>query len=215
MKISFKGLMDVMKGKNYTIYTENYQLNIVGIRRIVPTDMNMFDDLITVFFTVPSIVPWRQTDVTELFEDKISKRIWVFNQFPATTEPGKPFLLNPVNPAGTAILCEGQYIDVYKRDLHNNKYLALCQRLGEVEVWRDDDKDTEYDFKKKQKGFFGINIHRASQWKLLRWIDKNSAGCQVIQNNKHFDLMMNWTKIHEDKFGNKFSYTLINEKDFQ
>lgn len=202
-----------MLKKGYVIFNDYYKMNIVGIRRIVPGVVNEFDDLICTFFFVPSKIPWLGNPPVEVFQDKISEKFIVFSQFPATTEPGKPFMLKPINPKGTAILVEGQYHS-YKIDKHNGKYDALCQRLSTVEVWRDNNKDLNYDFKVKEKGMFGINIHRASKWAILRWIDSNSAGCQVIQSPKHFeDLFMSWAYVHRNMHGNSFTYTLINEKD--
>ncbi len=214
LKIEFKALREILKSKQYVIYNEHNKLNIVGIRRIVPGVVNKFDDLITIFFTVPEVTPWKVSDTTEIYKDMSSGKVWIYNQFPATTEPGKSYLIKPINPAGTAILCEGQYVDTYKIDKHNGKYKALCQRLKPVWVWRDNNKDEEYNFMTKQQGFFGINIHRASAWSILPWVDKNSAGCQVVQSPKHFDSLMSWSDLHEAKYGNVFTYTLINEKDF-
>lgn len=215
MRVKFQDVHKALVSKNYKIFTRINELNIVGIRRIVPNVKNKFDDLVTVFFTVPLGTPWNVTPVTELFYDKRIDKTWVFSQYPATTEPGKSYLLNPINKKGTAILTEGQYEAVYKIDKHNGKYEALCQRLGNVTVWRDSNKDTEYDFKVKEAGMFGINIHRANQWNILEWIDKNSAGCQVIQSPKHFNELMGWAKLHEHLYENVFTYTLISENDLQ
>lgn len=88
---------------------------------------------------------------------------WVIRQWPITTKPGTTVLRRPVNSKGTAILVPGQYEGVYKLDLHAGKYLALCQRLGSVKVYRDNDKDDQYDLNPStiEEGMFGINIHRA------------------------------------------------------
>jgi hypothetical protein len=76
--------------------------------------------------------------------------------------PGTASLRRPLNSKGTAILKEGQYTDVYSIDLHQGKYEALCQRNGNVEVYRDGDKDDTPELTGKTfKGMFGINIHKA------------------------------------------------------
>lgn len=55
---------------------------------------------------------------------------------------------------------------VYKFALHRGKYLALCQRAGQVTVHRDEkDDDT---------GMFGINIHKGG------FTSTSSLGCQTI-----------------------------------
>ena len=68
---------------------------------------------------------------------------------------------------GMACLVEGVYY-VHKFDLHKGKYMALCQRAGEVTVLRDGDPPY------LDKGNFGINIHRGGN------TTTSSEGCQTI-----------------------------------
>ncbi|NEX11946.1 MAG: hypothetical protein C1942_04495 [Prosthecochloris sp.] len=65
---------------------------------------------------------------------------------------------------GMASLDPGAWF-VHKFDLLRGKYLALCQRAGDVTVTRDGNKDT---------GSFGINIHRGG------YNQTSSEGCQTI-----------------------------------
>jgi hypothetical protein len=60
---------------------------------------------------------------------------------------------------------------------------------------------------------FGINIHRASSTQTLEEIGKNSAGCQVIQSPENYKLFIQLCEQSSEIFGNKFTYTLINQKD--
>jgi len=140
---------------------------------------------------------------------------WKKIQMQATTLAGIHWLEKPLNPKGCAILKPGQYRSVWKLSKHNGKYDALCQRLGNVTVYRDNDKDREYDIVdgKEEKGMFGINIHRASISKELEKVDKYSAGCQVIQDPVDYALFMWICKAAQLIWKNKFSYTLINEDD--
>ena len=181
----------------YSVYkndTKPYNLNIVGIRATNPA-INRFNDLMCVF--------WK-------YEGQ-----WNIYKMQCTTLPGLHWLENPMNPKGCAILKEDQYKSTYSIDKHNGKYLALCQRLAEVTVYRDDDKDREYDMiaSTEQTGMFGINIHRASAYKELERVNKNSAGCQVIQDPNEFQIHMDIVKKAGEMWGNSFTYTLINEND--
>tara|TARA_R110000751_G_scaffold26901_4_gene71540 strand:- start:5127 stop:5732 length:606 start_codon:yes stop_codon:yes gene_type:complete len=178
----------------YMVDTKPYNLNIVGIRASNPTT-NRFNDLLCVF--------WK-------YEGR-----WNIYKMQCTTLPGLHWLEKPMNPKGCAILKEGQYKSTYSVDKHNGKYLALCQRLEKVTVYRDDDKNRQYDMiaSTQQRGMFGINIHRASEYREDERVNKNSAGCQVIQDPNEYDIHMKIVIKSAEIWGNSFTYTLINEKD--
>ena len=63
---------------------------------------------------------------------------------------------------GVARLVPGQYRKTYAVSIHAGKYEAVCQRLGNVTVWRDKNRDLVYDEVVKDTGMFGINIHRSN-----------------------------------------------------
>ena len=195
--ITTKALIEAVEKLGHSVFkgdTKPYNLNIVGIRAIKPAT-NRFNDLMCVF--------WK-------YEGQ-----WNIYKMQCTTLPGLHWLENPMNPKGCAILKEGQYKSTYSIDKHNNKYLALCQRLAPVTVYRDDDKDREYDMiaSTEQRGMFGINIHRASAYKELERVNKNSAGCQVIQDPNEYEIHMDIVKKAAEVWGNSFTYTLINQKN--
>lgn len=195
--ITTKALIEAVEKLGHSVFkgdTKPYNLNIVGIRAIKPAT-NRFNDLMCVF--------WK-------YEGQ-----WNIYKMQCTTLPGLHWLENPMNPKGCAILKEGQYKSTYSVDKHNGKYLALCQRLAPVTVYRDDDKDREYDMiaSTEQRGMFGINIHRASAYKELERVNKNSAGCQVIQDPNEYKIHMDIVKKAVEVWGNSFTYTLINQKN--
>ncbi len=68
---------------------------------------------------------------------------------------------------GMASLNPGAWF-VHKFDLHSGKYLALCQRLGDVTVTRDGEPPYP------DTGMFGINIHKGG------YNGTSSEGCQTI-----------------------------------
>ncbi|MDQ3279773.1 MAG: hypothetical protein M3Q06_15710 [Bacteroidota bacterium] len=136
----------------YGIDREKYPLIIVGIRGYYKdsmgapgvNDRGIYDD--AVFIHSPS----------------------VFAAFNGNTDPSR--LRRGIGfgaRKGMASLKPGPWF-VHKFDLHNGKYMALCQRLGKVTVMRDGEPayaDT---------GDFGINIHKGS------YNGTSSLGCQTI-----------------------------------
>lgn len=180
----------ILKDNGYVLYTAPYRLNIVGLRSR-STKSNSFDDEIHVFYTKP--------------DGK-----WDYHIYPATTDPGTFWLNNPSYGAGTAILSQGQHVDCYAIGKHRGQYDALVQ-VKPVTVIRDYDRDAFLDFQNgtKQKGNFGINIHRAEVKGTTKFINQYSAGCQVFQNAEDFAVFIKLCKQHEKLYGNKFTYTLI------
>lgn len=184
-----------MEKKDYAVFTGGeYNVNIVGIRS---NEMraNKFDDWLTVFY-----------------DDGNDAR---FHLFQCTTDPGTYWLKNPGRVEGTAILVPNQYRSVYKVDYHNGKYLALCQRGGEVAVFRDPDRDNLLDMDPAtiMWGWFGINIHHASYYGTSTNVDKWSAGCQVIASIDDFNTFMAIIQKSRAIYGNSFTYTLLTEQD--
>ena len=195
-KSEIRTLLGVLKSKGYRIYSKPYELNIVG-RRTDNTKANSFDDFIYIFY-------------------KNNDDDWEGYKAKATTDAGTYWLEKPIQSKGTALLKGGQYVDTYKIDLHNGKYYALTQRLNPVVVIRDYDRNNVLDFNngKEETGMFGINIHRASLVGTTKFIDKYSAGCQVFSNIDDFNKFMEMAYKQKDLYGNKFTYTLIDERTY-
>jgi len=137
---------------------------------------------------------------------KNTSGIYVTMMWQGTTDPGLYWLENPMNVKGTAILKPGNYKDSHKIGMHRGEYKALVQNKP-LPVWRDRDKDKEYDFSSDDYGTFGINIHRANPNTQSKQIDKWSAGCQVFANPADFKLFLQLSEQH----GQVFTYTLFNE----
>lgn len=192
-------IKNIARQKGYLIFKELYKLNIWGVRSTTEIP-NKFDDELHVFFKVPI----GQTKFTE----------WKHFVFKCTTDPGTYWLKNPMNPKGTAMLVPNQYVDAYKIDKHRGKYYALCQRLNKVEVIRDYNRNAILDFYNgtKEKGMFGINIHRARKTGVTYEIANHSAGCQVFQKARDFEFFMKLCEMHKRVHGNKFTYTLIDKR---
>jgi hypothetical protein len=187
MLARIKGLL---RQKGFKLFNRPYELNIVGLRSksIVP---NKFDDELHVFYMV-------------------NPTKWEYHVFKITTDPGTFWLNNPMQPQGTAIVSEGQYINSHAIGLHRGQYKALIQAKP-ITVMRDYDRNAILDFYngKKESGLYGINIHRANKVGTTLTVDKNSAGCQVFANASQFDAFMKLCEQHRSRYGNSFTYTLF------
>jgi hypothetical protein len=180
----------IMRHNGYKVFSRPFELNIVGLRS-KSTIPNRFDDEIHVFY-------------------KVSTLNWHYHVFKATTDPGTYWLRQPMQPQGTAILAQGQFINAYQLGLHRGKYLALVQRRP-VRLIRDYNRDAVLDFNngKLSLELAGVNIHRANQTGTTKTVDKNSAGCQVFENADDFAVFIKLCKKHESLYGNQFTYSLI------
>jgi Trp operon repressor len=71
-----------------------------------------------------------------------------------------------------------------------------------------------YSVGKNQQALGGqCYFHRAGENSMS--VDNWSEGCQVFQNSKHWRHFMDMCKIHVQKNGNSFTYTLMEERDLQ
>ncbi len=189
-----------MLAKGYSFFeTGNYNLNIIGVRND-SGDASRFDDAMVVLY-------------------KVSGE-WVCDMYPITTEPGTSILKRPIKEVrhkGTAILVPDQYKGTYKVGWHGSKtngHTALIQRGGKVRVWRDNNRDTTPDYHgEEEEGWFGINIHKHRGSAARVNTGGVSAGCQVFQNTKDFYEFMDTCDIASEKWGNSFTYTLLEQKD--
>ena len=187
-------ILDYVASLGYTVFESGeYNLNIIGIRS-KDHKANSFDDRICAVFK--------------------DAQGWVTRTWESTPEPGKYWLEHPTNVKGTAILVPGQYRSVWKIDKHQGKYDALCQRNGNVKTYRDSNKDdvVDLDIQSITEGMYGINIHKAGLDSTQ--VDRWSAGCQVFSRSADFDEFMSICYAAKSKWGNSFSYTLIDEPEF-
>jgi hypothetical protein len=195
--ITVEKIRAACSAKGYAFFDGNksFNLNIIGIRAS-SHQSNSFDDGI--------VVAYRDHNLD-----------WTVDRYTVTTDPGKKYLKRTVNVKGAAILLPGQYRSVYHIGLHRGSYKALCQRGGPVRVWRDNNKDEILDHDVEiEKGWFGINIHRAHAELVLESVNGYSAGCQVFSSPQEFAYFMAICECAETLFGNSFTYTLFDESDF-
>ncbi len=199
-KIEAERAEKAFKKMGYAFFKKgDYNLNIIGIRNSSGAP-DTFDDSINLLY-------------------KINGE-WVWDTYEITTEPGPSILKRPlksVQDKGTAILVPGQYRSTYKIGWHgssSNGHTALCQRGGEVSVWRDNNRDAVPDTHgPEDKGWFGINIHKHRGSGARVNTGGVSAGCQVFKDSLEFAEFMETCRDSEEKYGNSFTYTLIEERD--
>ena len=185
-----------VKAKGYVWFEgeKDYDVNIVGVRNSATGQKvtNAFDDTITLSYKVGGQ--------------------WKFHTWTCTTDPGKKGVMEYHNANGVARLVEGQYRGSHGIGLHQGKYEALRQAKN-VKVYRDANKDLNYDENKIQEGVFGINIHKAGADST--YVENWSEGCQVFKRSKDFDEFMAIIRKSRDIHGNSFTYTLIESSDIK
>ena len=184
-----------MKAKGYK-YFENgdFNVNIIGVRNSSTGNKvtNVFDDHLTLSYK--------------------ENGEWKFKIWPATTDPGTKGVKEFHNAAGVARLVPGQYSGSHHVGLHQGKYEALKQQKP-VKVYRDANRDMNYDETKIQEGVFGINIHKAGADST--YVENWGEGCQVFKRSADFEAFMKICRKARDTHGNSFTYTLIESTDIK
>ena len=188
-------IIKTAESKGYTIDRRPFKLNLIGVRNSKATNQNNFDDQIAYFYY----------DNNGQLRGKVSV---------GTTDPSTYWLNNPMNVKGAAVLKSGEYKDAYAIGLHKGLYTALVQ-VKSVTTIRDDDRNALINyFAPTTTGKYGINIHRATLNKANKAvIGQDSAGCQVFRDVADYNEMIDLAKKSREKYGNNFSYILIDERD--
>ena len=139
-----------------------------------------------------NIVGVRNSDtgqkVTNAFDDKMTLSFkvngaWEYREWSNTTDPGKKGVM---------------------------EYQALKQ-FKPVTVYRDANKDMNYDENKTATGVFGINIHKAGVDST--YVENWSEGCQVFKKAADFEAFMAIVRKSAAAGYKSFTYTLIESKD--
>jgi hypothetical protein len=199
---SIEEIINIMQAKDYKVFDEGANnLNLVGIRNSEEPNANTFNDLFCCFY-------------------KDDSNNWQIHYWACTTDPGLAFRVKPMNAKfGTAILVPGQYRGTYQIGTHAAgsafAHTALRQ-VKPVRLYRDRNLNEELDFDTSdiEEGLYGINIHRASAWNNAPEVNNWSAGCQVIQGVKNHEKLMELCKLAAEKYGDIFTYTLLESDDF-
>lgn len=157
-------IVAAMIKKGYTLDTKPGQVNIVYVE-------GMNED-----GTINNDAPdgWNDLRVVIGFD---GEKPVILGKWTATTEPGKYYTDNPVNPSGAARIAFGQYT-AWRVGMHRGVQEALVQR-GPVTVCRDLNKDMVRTGDARDTGdSFGINQHHGYN-QSEDSVGKTSAGCLV------------------------------------
>lgn len=129
-----------------------------------------------------------------------------------TTKPGLYWLKQKMcNANGTAILQPGQYPSCWMIGKHKG-YEALVQKGMPFHVWRDQDEDGQLDAEgRTYKDVTGLNMHTTSFINDIDKVGAYSAGCQVRQHHEDHQTVMGILKRSAERYGNSFTYTLIDK----
>jgi hypothetical protein len=132
----------------------------------------------------------------------------VLGVWEATTEPGRYYTVNPLNPNGAARITLGQTLNAWKFGDHKGQD-ALVQ-CGDILVYRDKNKDG---FRTGDQTFlgdsYGLNQHttKFAPGTIGRW----SAGCLVGRYESSHDIFMAMCRASGLK---RFSAIVIDGSDF-
>ena len=229
-----EAIIRTMRRKGYRIFERPYEVNIIGIRKRYEGDKysNSFDDDLFVIYkddtskwiskkfkisTMPGYYKAIEIETNSGGNKKISLQREGYklksNQvFAGNTKDGKAIDIKltsiMLSRGGMGILMESQYIDVYT--IGNWMGDAMKTR-GKQKFYRDTTEGNIIKYTKRGEGSVGMFIHKGFPGgrSVFNW----SEGCQVFSSKSEMDEFYKICRIHEKRYGNKFSYTLMLERD--
>lgn len=193
--ITINRIKGALKRMDAPYFSGHLNLNLIGIRA-ADASADTFNDALAV-----------------LYDNADGKTVLL--TYAITTDPGTYYRLHPINVNGTAMLKPGHYPLCWRIGAHRGKYQALVQR-GPMTVYRDANRNGVLESGlPEDTGYFGINLHHAAINGYTLRVDRWSAGCQVFADKAHFDEVMALVNASAAIYGDRFSYTLINEIDLK
>lgn len=193
MQVTIESLKAAIARKNYKWFED--APNLIGIRTALQVP-DVFNDIMAMVYKVNGV-------------EKLYTATF-------TSEPGVAYQKKLLNPKGCWVMMPAQMIDAYSAGYHQGKpeHPAL-RSTGKIFGLRDADLDgiagnsgtpTWVD-----GTTVGANIHGANKAGITSKIGPWSAGCQVINDWKKKEELMNIIKTYYP--GKKITYTLLEEKD--
>ncbi|GBE91100.1 peptidoglycan-binding domain-containing protein [Nostoc cycadae] len=158
-------IVKYMLAQNYQVFTGAKEYNIVYVEGI-DGDWNLNSDTPNAFNDRRIVI------------EVVNGTPKIVDHWQATTEPGRYYTLNPMNPGGAARIKFGQY-KAWAVGLHGNaeRHEALVQ-VAPITVHRDFNKDYQRTGDKLDTGLFYVNQHWGYDAP-SNDIKNASAGCLV------------------------------------
>lgn len=172
-------IIAAMEAKGYEISRNPGEINIVYIEGM-STDGTVNDDAPDRFNDLRLILRFDRGQPT------------IVGMWEATTEPGRFWTHNRMNPKGTARIAFGQYT-AWIVGIHNGNHEGLVQRAGTVTVHRDTDENYIRPGDPMDTGYFGINHHHGYDLPKSE-IGRASAGCLVGRSISGHQNFMRYVK---------------------
>lgn len=196
-----RAIVKAMEDKGYPIDKGEGEVNIVYLEGC-DVDGSLNDD-----------APDRFND-TRICLSFVEGNPVVLGAWEATTEPGKYWTQNRMNPLGAARIRFGHY-KAWIVGLHNGDHEALVQRKGTVTVHRDDNEDFLRAGDVLQTGYFGINQHHGYD-NPKNSLGRSSAGCLVgrsIKGHREFMKIVTSDPRYRRDPNFVFSTTIMDARD--
>jgi hypothetical protein len=184
-----------VKEAGFVIFdSKDYDLNIVGFRKLGdPDGFNQFNDRICIIYK--------------------RNQKWIVEEGAATTDPGRYWLTKPDYKPCAIYYHPQQARGAYRLGLHRGKYEALRQ-VKPAKFWRDGNKDEHLNYEGEiYNDLIYMNIHKSSsRGHGSTYVDRYSAGCQVWQDSKDHERMVELCYLQIKNTGyESFTYTLLSE----
>jgi hypothetical protein len=196
MTLDIATLRKAITKKGYIWYED--KPNIIGIRSSLNVP-DIFNDILAI-----------------VYKDKGVEKLYTAT---ITTEPGVAYQKKLLNPNGCWVMMPAQMVDAYSPGFHQSKPDHRCLRsTGKIYGLRDANLDgiagNSGTPQWAEGTKVGANIHGANKAGITKQIGPWSAGCQVHNDWKKKEEMMDICEKLYPKL-KKFTYTLLLEKDLK
>lgn len=130
--------------------------------------------------------------------------------FKCTTEPGRYYVANRLNPKGAAfVLTDTLHKDIWVKGTHKDQPNCLIQSGNTIKVRRDLNGDSIRGTSEPlEEGWFGINFHHTKGNYDPKSIGRWSAGCCVLPNPQQHKHLVNIVSQAQNK---KISYVIFSK----